>query len=82
MLSQLSDWYWCYSLLVFFFFLQPFDGTVYTFGFGSDHDAKMLEAISTTGGGVYYYIDSTEKVKNVRELKVQKTESSLKMTTS
>ena len=45
-----------------FLFLQPFDGTVYTFGFGSDHDAKMLEAISTTGGGVYYYIDSTEKV--------------------
>ncbi len=39
-----------------------FDGTVYTFGFGSDHDAGMLEAISTQGGGVYYYIDSNEKV--------------------
>ena len=40
-----------------------FDGTVYTFGFGSDHDATLLEAISTQGGGVYYYIDSNEKVK-------------------
>lgn len=39
-----------------------FDGTVYTFGFGSDHDATLLEAISTQGGGVYYYIDSNEKV--------------------
>ncbi len=42
--------------------LVQFDGTVYTFGFGSDHDASMLEAISTQGGGVYYYIDSNEKV--------------------
>ena len=39
-----------------------FEGTVYTFGFGSDHDATLLEAISTQGGGVYYYIDSNEKV--------------------
>ncbi len=44
-----------------FCFLQ-FDGTIYTFGFGSDHDANLLEAISTQGGGVYYYIDSNEKV--------------------
>ena len=35
---------------------------MYTFGFGSDHDASLLEAISTQGGGVYYYIDSSEKV--------------------
>ena len=42
--------------------LLQFDGTVYTFGFGSDHSANMLEAISTQGGGVYYYIDSNEKV--------------------
>ena len=41
-----------------------FNGTVYTFGFGSDHDASMLEAISTQGGGVYYYIDSNEKVRD------------------
>ncbi len=36
---------------------------MYTFGFGSDHDADMLEAISTQGGGVYYYIDTNEKVR-------------------
>lgn len=41
---------------------QGFDETVYTFGFGSDHDASMMEAISTQGGGVYYYIDTNEKV--------------------
>ena len=41
-----------------------FEGTVYTFGFGSDHDATLLEAISTQGGGVYYYIDSNEKVRD------------------
>ena len=39
-----------------------FNGTVYTFGFGSDHDSSLLEAISTQGGGVYYYIDSNDKV--------------------
>ena len=44
------------------FLSQKFDGTVYTFGFGSDHDSTLLEAISTQGGGVYYYIDSHEKV--------------------
>jgi len=41
---------------------KKFDGTVYTFGFGSDHDSNLLEAISTQGGGVYYYIDSNEKI--------------------
>lgn len=41
---------------------QKFDGTVYTFGFGSDHDSNLLEAISRQGGGVYYFIDSTDKV--------------------
>ena len=42
---------------------QCFDGTVYTFGFGSDHDGGLLEAISSQGGGVYYFIDSNEKVR-------------------
>ncbi len=42
--------------------ILQFEGTIYTFGFGSDHDATLLEAISTQGGGVYYYIDSNEKV--------------------
>ena len=41
----------------------PFDGTVYTFGFGADHDASLLEAISQAAEGSYYYIDSAEKVQ-------------------
>jgi Mg-chelatase subunit ChlD len=41
---------------------KSFDGTVYTFGFGSDHDSSLLEAISSQGGGVYYFIDTTEKI--------------------
>eukprot|EP00731_Ephydatia_muelleri_P000926 Em0001g926a len=41
---------------------KKFDGTVYTFGFGANHDAGMLAAISTQGGGVYYFIDSNEKI--------------------
>ena len=48
-----------------FIYSQPFEGTVYTFGFGSDHDARLLESVSTQGGGVYYYIDSKEKVFEV-----------------
>ena len=39
-----------------------FDGTIYTFGFGSDHDGDLLTAISNTANGVYYFIDSTEKI--------------------
>ena len=42
---------------------QNFDGTVYTFGFGDDHDAGLLTAISTQGRGAYYYIDTNEKVR-------------------
>lgn len=39
-----------------------FDGIVNTFGYGSDHDASLLKAISDEGDGVYYYIESNEKV--------------------
>ncbi|KAI6646112.1 hypothetical protein LOD99_9463 [Oopsacas minuta] len=39
-----------------------FEGTVYTFGFGNDHNASLLEEISNQGNGAYYYIDSLEKV--------------------
>ena len=35
---------------------------VNTFGFGSDHNATLLEAISERGAGVYYYIDQNEKI--------------------
>ena len=52
---------------------EYFEGTVYTFGFGPDHDADLLEAISTQGGGVYYFIDTNEKVcvMNERDLRLQ-----------
>ena len=36
---------------------------MYTFGVGRDHDSAMLEAISTQGRGVYYFIDTTDKVR-------------------
>lgn len=42
----------------------PFEGSVYTFGFGSDHDAAMLKAISDAGHGVYYFVDSVDKVES------------------
>ena len=35
---------------------------MYTFGFGSDHNGDLLTAISNAANGVYYFIDSTEKV--------------------
>ena len=42
---------------------QKFDRTVYTFGFGADHDAGILTAIAMQGGGAYYSISTSEKVK-------------------
>lgn len=44
--------------------MQDFEGTVYTFGFGSDHNGDLLTAISNAANGVYYFIDSTEKVSS------------------
>ena len=38
---------------------------MYTFGFGSDHNGDLLTAISNAANGVYYFIDSTEKVNNL-----------------
>jgi Mg-chelatase subunit ChlD len=38
--------------------------SVFTFGFGSDHDGNMLRAISEAGTGLYYYL---EKVDNIPE---------------
>ena len=40
----------------------PFEGTIYTFGFGADHTASLLEAIATAGDGSYYFIENAEKV--------------------
>ena len=39
-----------------------FEGTVYTFGFSSDHDGNLLTAISNAANGVYYFINSSEKI--------------------
>ena len=39
-----------------------FTGTVYTFGYGSDHSANMLKEISQAGNGVYFFIDTNEKI--------------------
>lgn len=41
---------------------KKFDGTVYTFGFGADHNAELLKEISDAKNGVYYFIDTAEKV--------------------
>ena len=57
---------WLGLMVVFSFSSQSFSGTVYTFGFGSDHDSNLLEAVSRQGSGVYYFIDSTEKVKPLK----------------
>jgi len=38
--------------------------SVYTFGFGHDHDAKMLSEIATAGNGMYYYLNSDESIAN------------------
>ena len=35
---------------------MDFEGTIYTFGFGSDHDGDLLTAISNAANGVYYFI--------------------------
>ena len=36
--------------------------SVYTFGFGDDHDPDMLKAISDAGNGMYYFIENEDKV--------------------
>ena len=41
---------------------SDFTGTVYTFGYGSDHNANMLKDISQAGNGVYFFIDTNEKI--------------------
>ena len=38
------------------------DASVYTFGFGRDHDPDMLKAISDAANGMYYFIENEEQV--------------------
>lgn len=38
--------------------------SVFTFGFGSDHNVELLKAVSDCANGVYYFIDDLDKVGN------------------
>eukprot|EP01012_Entosiphon_sulcatum_P025558 TRINITY_DN30891_c0_g1_i1.p1 TRINITY_DN30891_c0_g1~~TRINITY_DN30891_c0_g1_i1.p1 ORF type:complete len:711 (+),score=104.54 TRINITY_DN30891_c0_g1_i1:20-2152(+) len=38
--------------------------SIFTFGFGTDHDPNMLRAISDAGNGMYYFIDKEESIPN------------------
>jgi len=36
--------------------------TLFTFGYGADHDDKMLKAISETSKGLYYFIENADHI--------------------
>jgi Mg-chelatase subunit ChlD len=36
--------------------------TLYTFGFGNDHNASMLQKLASSGGGVYYYVEGEQSI--------------------
>ena len=36
--------------------------SVFSFGFGSDHNEQMLRAIAEAGGGMYYYVADTDNI--------------------
>jgi hypothetical protein len=36
--------------------------SIHTFGFGADHDARLLQAVAEAGHGIYYFI----KVRTLR----------------
>uniref|UniRef100_T2ME29 Inter-alpha-trypsin inhibitor heavy chain H3 n=1 Tax=Hydra vulgaris TaxID=6087 RepID=T2ME29_HYDVU len=38
------------------------DASIYTFGFGSNHNAQMLKEISDAGSGMYYYIENVDMI--------------------
>jgi len=35
--------------------------SVHTFGFGADHDARLLQAIAEAGHGIYYFIQVSDE---------------------
>jgi uncharacterized protein YegL len=41
---------------------DPLPCTIYTFGFGSDHDPNLLKAISDKGNGVYAFITDKDTI--------------------
>jgi hypothetical protein len=42
--------------------ILPF--SVFTFGFGTDHNVELLKAVSDCANGVYYFVDDLDKVAN------------------
>jgi Mg-chelatase subunit ChlD len=36
--------------------------SVFTFGFGTDHDANMLRSIAEAGNGLYYYLEREDEI--------------------
>lgn len=42
----------------------PTKSTVYTFGYGSDHDSEMLRQLADAGNGMYYYIENGDKISD------------------
>lgn len=38
---------------------------IHTFGYGSDHDAPVMNTIASFMGGAFYYIDDINKVTSV-----------------
>ena len=58
------------------------EASVYTFGFGSDHNPDMLTKISEAGNGMYYYIENEDKVflkiNNFFTIQVKKIEIKIK----
>jgi uncharacterized protein YegL len=42
--------------------LEP-NVSIFTFGYGSDHNAEMLRSISEVGNGVYYFVQNVDGVK-------------------
>jgi len=43
---------------------EPVPCTVYTFGYGTSHNANMLKAICDVGGGIYYYIENESAISD------------------
>jgi hypothetical protein len=40
------------------------DVTLFTFGYGSDHNADLMRAVSDAGKGVYYYVEAQDDIAN------------------
>ena len=36
--------------------------SVFTFGYGGEHDADLLRAVGEAGNGLFYYIDNADNI--------------------